>query len=263
MRHRSNRTPIEMISVNRSSRTVWAPSANLGALLFGLVFAAGCGSDTSEDVPGTTSEETSQDPAVQIQQSLAHQDWNRRLDAAWQLGDRQDIPAPARLTLLLDALEREINQPTLGPAPRGTYLSTTEWLRYVYTRALGKLAPQALETLRQAVNQQTGEVRARAVLALGYAGQRDAIPELQALLRTSTVGDVRSDAAYLLGELEAHEAIPDLRQAALDTYLVDVDNLDGGATELYPVRVSAMKALEELGLTVELTEEGEYRVLDP
>lgn len=74
---------------------------------------------------------------------------------------------------------------------------------------------------------------------------------------------MRSDAAYLLGELEAHEAIPDLRQAALDTYLVDVDNLDGGATELYPVRVSAMKALEELGLTVELTEEGEYRVLDP
>ena len=60
---------------------------------------------------------------------------------------------------------------------------------------------------------------------------------------------------------EAREAIPDLRQALTDPYRVTVESHHGRTRELYPVRDQALGALEELGLTVELTGESEYRVV--
>jgi HEAT repeat protein len=233
-------------------------------VIIAVVAAAACGSDAPDNqqdaAPPTGLQTANEDPFEEVQQALNHEDRNRRLDTAWTLTQRDDIPAPIKAQLLLDAIEREIRQPTLGAA-QGSYLTATEWSSYVYTRALGKIAPGALAALRDTATNETGELRARAVLALGYAGQREVIADLQDLLRSSAIGDVRSEAAHLLGDLGAQEAIPDLRQAALDTHSVRVDS-PGGGRKFFPVRESALRALESLGLTIELTEEGEYRIVE-
>ena len=246
-------------------RGVWHSIALRFFVIAASVAVAACGTDAPDNqpdaAPPTEPQTANHVPFAEVQQALNHEDRNRRLDTAWILTQRDDIPAPAKAQLLLGAIEREIRQPTPGPA-RGSYLTATEWSSYVYTRALGKVAPKALDTLRDAATDETGELRARAVLALGYAGQREVIPDLQDLLRVSTIGDVRSEAAHLLGELQAEEAIPDLRQAALDTHSVTIESLGGGGRQFFPVRESALRALQKLGLTIELTEEGEYRIVD-
>ena len=217
----------------------------------------------AEEVPVAAPSEGPEAPSplAALEQALEDEDWQRRLETAWQLSDRQDIAAPKRAELLLGAVEREVAEPTPGPPPYGTYLSRSEWLTFHYTRALGELGPEALEPVRRAVAEETGELRARALLALGYAGQREVVLDLREVLRTSQDGELRTDAAYLLGRLGAREAIPDLRQALTDPYRVTVESHHGRTRELYPVRDQALGALEELGLTVELTGEGEYRVV--
>ena len=203
------------------------------------------------------------DLTAEAREALGHEDRNRRLDSAWKLGQRDDIPGPAKAELLLEAIENEIRQPTPGPAD-GSYLDASEMARYVYTLALGRVATQVPDAVREVASGGRSELRDRAVLALGYAGHREVIPELREILRTSAIGDIRAEAARLMGDLEAREAIPDLREALLDPHQVVVESMmGGGSTELFPVRNSAAKALRKLGFRVELTPEQEYRIIDP
>lgn len=246
-----------------STRPDVAFLVQLAAALTVLGLAVGCQGEQTEGSPDAVPEAERQDAATEVEQALRDADWNRRLEAAWGLTERRDVAAPTKVRLLLDALEREIGDPTVAASPHGTYLSTSEWIRFVYTRALGESDSAGLETLRTAAQEESGEKRARAILALGYAGEAAVTPQLLELLRTSAVGDVRSDAAYLLGELRAQEAIPDLRQALVaDAYVVAVESLAGGWSDMYPVRVQAMRALKQLGLVLELTDDGQYRVIE-
>lgn len=205
--------------------------------------------------------EAANDPLAQAREGLEDPDLSRRVATALALTDRQDLPASDRAELLLSAMGREIAEPSPGPPGHGTYLTDTERLRHVYTRALGTLVATAPETLRTVAAEADGELRARAVLALGYGGQMEVVPELRDLLRTSAVGRVRTDAAFLLGELGAGDAVPDLREALADPYVVPVEGLDGTVRELHPVRDQAFGALLALGVEVEHLGAGEYRVV--
>lgn len=242
-------------------------------LLLAVLFMTGCSREeaeqsTSPEVAQEATETTVPTPAPapstaeEIEEALQDKDPGRRLVAARSLPAREDIPAAERTEILLAVLGKEIAEPTAGPAPYGTYVSTTDWLRYHYTRTLGELGPESIEILQQAAVGDNREARERAILSLAYARQQEIVPDLRELLRTSSNGEVRSDAAYLLGRLRAREAIPELKKALEDSYKVIMENRER-SFELYPVREQALGALEELGLTVELADDGLFRVVEP
>ena len=201
---------------------------------------------------------------AQLEQALRDENPRRRLEAVWSLPKRDDLPAPERARLLLEALEGEISEPTTGPpVTEGAYLPASDFLKLHYTRTLGALGPEAIDSLREATASDKPEVRARAFLALGYAGQHDVIPQLRELLRTSEHWQVRNDAAFLLGELRAREAVPELKEALRDSYKI-IDEINGRRHEFYPVRQQAQGALKQLGFTIERGEGvDEFRVLGP
>jgi HEAT repeat protein len=183
-----------------------------------------------------------------------------RLEAAWSLPDRADLPVEQRATMLLDALEA----PWEGEdeVPDHDYLPASNGLRLELTRALGELGAEAIPALRRAAAGGDEVGRECALLALGHLGQRDVIPDLIALLRDSYYVEVRMEAARVLGILGANEAIPDLEAALNDPYFAyGSDSL--GEYTICPVREQAAGALEALGVDVERLEDDEFRVRRP
>jgi HEAT repeat protein len=179
--------------------------------------------------------------------------WRVRLSAANSLGARADIPPERRAELLLEALAREVARPT-GAAPLpGSYVPMTSLIRLQYLRVIGDLGTGATAVARASIRRTTGEAREWAILALGEAGAREAVPQLREVLRTSRHGEVRMTAARLLGALQAREAIPELRAALTDPFTATVssDAHGGPRSPFYPVRGQAASALKKLGLTVE------------
>lgn len=202
--------------------------------------------------------------AAGVGEALQDKDPRRRFEAARSLPGREDIPASRRAGLLFEALEQEVSEPTPGPPIyRKSYLPASDFLKLHYTRSLGELGPDAVDTLKKTAEEGSGEVRERAVLALGYAGEREVIPRLRELLRLSEHWQVRNSAAYLLGELQAEEAVPELKQALQDNYTLTRE-VYGDLREFYPVRQKAAGALKKLGFGIERGEGAdEFRVLEP
>lgn len=103
-----------------------------------------------------------------------------------QLGFKESMP------LLLEA-ERE-------EAPTGD-----EALIWAIARCGG---PEGIPILRKYLPASDLRVQAAAVAGLGIAGDREAIPRLMELARTSKEPDLRHNAIYALGRLKAAEAVP-------------------------------------------------------
>jgi HEAT repeat protein len=175
------------------------------------------------------------------------------------LADAEVAPAE-KAALLLDVLRREVREPTGEGGPAKSYLSATEWARSQYTRTLAETGPAGLAALRRAAREETGEVRERAVLALGYAGQGDAVPALRDLLRASATGEVRAAAAWILGNLRSGEAVPELEAALADPYEATVTRY-GRTISFFPVREQALGALEALGREVLEGDDGALRLV--
>lgn len=196
-----------------------------------------------------------------LERSLHDEEWPYRLEAARSLPDRGDIPVKQRVDLLVGALEGELEIADES-MPDQAYLPVSGVRRLQYTRALGELGDDAVSALRQIVAETEGEVRDHAILALGYLGQRDVIPDLITLLRESESVVIRMDAARVLGALDAKEAIPDLIAALEDDYLAyGRDSL--GEYTIYPVRDQAAGALGAMGIEVEITDDDTYTVRRP
>jgi len=113
---------------------------------------------------------------------------------------------------------------------------------------LGGQGADAQAVLRKAVDGASGEVRERAVLALGYAGDRSVIPEVRRILLEAENPTVRMDAAHLLGELQDPSAKADLEKALDDPYSVEQDQGGGWMVRIFPVRDQAISALAALGV---------------
>lgn len=173
--------------------------------------------------------------------------------------ERTDLPTAQRVALLLQLLERVSTAPSALPVVPTSYLAPTSISKWQIARALGDLGGDARTPLIHAIPTLVGEQRGWAITGLGYTGSPDAVPLLRELLTSSRQGDIRATAAYQLGVLKAHEAIPELRRALTDTYHVST----GGeqASILYPVREQAAGALVELGVKVERTGDGSYRIV--
>ncbi len=183
-----------------------------------------------------------------------------RVGAAFQAVTLSDIPTVERTEILVSALNRELQQPSAAGAPSKTYLSTTDWIRAGYTRALGLIARETGRSVEDVAARESGEARDRLIVARGYAGHRAAVAELRRVLLESEHGDVRTDAAYVLGELGDTVAIPQLIQALDDPHLVSYEDY-GQTVSFHSVRVHAATALEKLGVEVRQREDGSYEVL--
>lgn len=209
-------------------------------------------------LPADTATPTATPNAADLRAALGADDWQQRQAVAQALPTRTDIAAAERADMLLAAVATEAGEPIEAQPPNGAYLSASGLLRLTYTRSLGALGPDALATLRRAAQSDDAAVRERAILALGYAGDREALPQLRALLAESADGDVRMLAAFLLGELQDRDAIPALETALADEYNVYFEGDGDVATTIYPVRNQAAGALHKLGVAVERQEDGSY-----
>ncbi|MHB0875875.1 MAG: HEAT repeat domain-containing protein [Anaerolineae bacterium] len=214
-------------------------------------------------LPTETPAPTATPNADALRGLLSSEDWQDRQAVAQLLPTRTDIAASERAEMLLAAVATEVYGPIEADAPNGAYLSASSLLRLSYTRSLGALGPDALAALREAMASETPAVAERAVLALGYAGDRSVLPQLRALLTDTDDGDVRMLAAFLLGELRDRDAIPALQQALEDGYSVYYEGDADVAVTLYPVREQAFGALRKLGIEVQRLEDGSYAVRQP
>jgi hypothetical protein len=250
------------------------------ALLSAPVFvialmAVGCGGEQDADAPsdehptevrpeGRSPSDTASErvgtEVDRLQETLMSGSPQERVGAAFQAVTMSDIPAVERTDMLVSALNRELHEPSAEGAPSKTYLSTTDWIRAEFTRALGQLAREASRSVEDIAARESGETRDRLIVARGYAGDRAAVAELRRVLLESEHGDVRTDAAYVLGELGDTVAIPELIQALDDPHLVSYED-HGKTVSFYSVRVHAATALEKMGVEFRQREDGSYEVL--
>lgn len=198
--------------------------------------------------------------AAALEAALRSTDWNERLAAAFTIARRKDISAAQRIQLVSGALEREIASPTTAPPPEGAYLSTGGIIKLELTRSLGEIGSEGFEPLRRIASSAQGELRDRAVLALGFGGDTGVSTQLRALLRGSGDAEIRMAAAHLLGKLKSKDAADDLKAALQDTYRVSTSGT--GTPTIYPVREQAAGALLALGIKVERGANGEFKVIE-
>lgn len=202
----------------------------------------------AESVAGAATPEPTPDAATLVQ-ALEDGDWETRLAAAHAVPEREDIPLPDRVTVLADAVQREVEQPSAEPQPDHSYLPVSGVVRLRLARSLGALGDDAIALLRDRAAAAEGDVRYSYLIALGYLGDRDVAPELGDALQSSDPV-IRMDAARVLGLLGYREAIPALQAALEDPYVSEGEDSLGTYT-IYPVREQAAGALEALGVTVE------------
>lgn len=184
-----------------------------------------------------------------VARALVEGDWQDRVAMASSLATRQEIPASERATMLLSALEQEVNHPTGAPQPATSYLSTSSRIRIALAESLSGLGPEGLAVWQQAATVKTGAVREWIVVGLGCAGLPEVAPSLRELLRKSANGDARMVAARILGTLGVRDAVPELKQALKDPFSVKV-GADASSVNVFPVREAAAGALEKLGVSV-------------
>ena len=210
--------------------------------------------------PSGTASERAGIEVDRLHETLMSGSPQERVGAAFQAVTMSDIPAVERTEILVSALNRELLEPSAAGAPSKTYLSTTDWIRAEFTRALGLIAKEGSHLLEDVAAQESGETRDRLIVAQGYAGQRAAVVELRRVLLESEHGDVRTDAAYVLGELGDTVAIPELIQALDDPHWVSYEDY-GQTVSFHSVRAHAATALEKMGVEVRQREDGSYEVL--
>ena len=165
------------------------------------------------DASGTPFEGATTVPTPDVKdlaQDLQGGDVAQRLAVVQRLPDRQDVPVEVRTDLLLQALDREIVQPTQGSAPTNSYLPASSLLKLHLTRAFAKLGPDAIPALRgAAADGASGETRAHLLVALAYLGDQQALSQVRDLVTRASNPVVRIDAARALGEagdVDAHPA---------------------------------------------------------
>jgi hypothetical protein len=162
-----------------------------------------------------------------------------------------DVQPEQRASLLIEAMREEIRSP--DPAPpifEGAYLPAHDFLMLWHTKRLGDVAredPGAVSSLAEGLS---GQEKERALLAMGYAGNRAYIPQIRELLAQSEHWQVRNSAAFVLGEMKAEAAAAELMNALHDDHVMKLVE-EGREIIFYPVRQKAQGALRKLGYAVE------------
>ncbi|UCF36627.1 MAG: HEAT repeat domain-containing protein [Acidobacteriota bacterium] len=195
---------------------------------------------------------------AELKAALRGERWEDRLAAVGQMKTRDDIPSGERIEILAEALAHEV---TIQDPLRaeGSYLSATDIVRVHLTRDLGELGRDARETLRESLDQASGEARDRLILALGHAGDQSVSAEILKLLEGSENVAIRMEAARVLGLLDYREAIEALERALEDPAVVSAQGHLRSYT-IYPVREQAAGALLRLGVQVGRNDQGELEI---
>jgi hypothetical protein len=246
-RSRSSQQPADVVAAAIAERRARA------------VAAAKAGAKSARPTPARGTDSRGKPAARDPQRALRDSSWESRLVAAKALAKRANVPVPRRAELLLAALRREVSAPTTAPPAGGSYLSASSLSKLHLAQTLGALGAEATPVLRQGAAASGGEAREWTLIALGYAGAREAAPPLRQLLATSPRGEVRMSAAHVLGKLRDRDAIPALRAALADPFTATVarDDVRGAPSRrLYPVRARAASALRTLGVAVERRGDG-------
>lgn len=196
--------------------------------------------------------------AVVLRERLRSEIPAQRLAAAQEIAAHRDIPARERAALLIGSLEREIRNPDSRPRREHSYLPATDQARLDLARLCAEVGPDGLAEVRQAAAR-GGALGQHATLALGFAGDKQAVPALRRLVREGETGAIRMEAALLLGDLGDRAAVPDLVRALADPWKVETTKYRRKQA-FYPVREQADGALEKLGVMTERLPGGSYRV---
>ena len=189
-----------------------------------------------------------------IKSVLAHGHWSDKREASLALGAMTDVEIPVKISLLLEAMETEIKQPSELKKLRGSGRATaTESVKIHYRMALVKLGKDAIRYLDTAKNSTPAaqESHKRIVLILGQLGDYRAYPEVIDILKSDPDGYLRKEAAMALRTIGSKADFNILVQSLEDPFFVngssDIIGLDCQGVN-YPVRDEAATALRSLGL---------------
>jgi len=237
-----------------------------GVVLLLLMAAVGCGDgpDTSSadraapsDSAPTTSDSITAGPSDSAsrleddyRQTFTEASPADRVAAAFRVMEDEAVDPRVKGTLVAEALQRELDEPSASGAPTTTYLSATDWVRAGMTRAMARLARLDPEQVARRQDGASGELWDRLAIARGYAGDRAVVSDLRRVLVESEHGDVRTDAAYLLGELGDALAVPELTRALEDPYEASWEE-EGVPVRFRTVCVQAATALAKVGVDAE------------
>ena len=225
----------------------------------GVVFVLMAGCSSGDDtIDGST--DTDPTGPVQVPLSLDAADPLDRYAAAYELIGDPDVKTGDLVEQLGAALVGELAAPSEGSSE--SWFTFSESLARAYTTGLGSPGADAIPDLRRLLDNTDGPARAWVVLALGYAGDESAAPDLAELLDSSPA--VQVQAIDLLGQFGYTEVIPELRALLDDPLSVENPHLPD-ADPRYPVRDEAAAALRKLGLTVytDPATPGTYQVIEP
>ena len=165
----------------------------------------------AESVAGAATPEPTPDAATLVQ-ALEDGDWETRLAAAHAVPEREDIPLPDRVTVLADAVQREVEQPSAEPQPDHSYLPVRA------CRCAWPAVPAPRDDAIALLRDQPPQPRATSLLLPHRPATRRSRrrAELGDALQSST----RSSAwmPSVLG-LQGREAIPALQAALEDPYV--------------------------------------------
>ncbi len=237
-------------------------------VVLSLLPLSGCGRQTDLDANGDMEAPVDMDAetnplfdldAEELAAIVRDDSWHMRLAAGATLPQRDDIPLEKRVELLVQALEREIEDPGQGRTPLGAWLPAEEHTRMHLVAIMAELDPEAVPALRQATSAASPEAHDYLVVALAYLGDREAATHVRDLLTDSSNPWLRSEAASALGVVDGEKAIPLLKAALQDPYVTTVSDCLG-EFRIFPVRESAANVLRDLGMTVEMRDDDTFGV---
>jgi HEAT repeat protein len=179
-------------------------------------------------------------------------DYMNRALAAAVIADGKISDTAKCVELLVNALEKEINQPLSDELASEFSWTVTEFLlgQYLYDlRVL--LYTKGSEFLKPYLHSSAGEMKTLLILAAGLLGDKEVRDDIRQIYLENENGFIRSAAIQVMNIFPEMKDLPVLKNALNDEYLIT----DRFGNERSPIRGAASGALIKLGFSIEEVEE--------
>lgn len=196
---------------------------------------------------------------VELEKGLKGKDLRQRANIAREIGKLKELPVDKRARLLITALKDEHLNPQSNEVETWTgYSTVTEFLKNSYVLTLRDMGEEVIPILKESHKKETGEMKEKIVVVLGYLGDTTVYDDLIEIIKKSKNPYNKAKAIRVISDskIGGRELIPLYKELIKDDFHVrmktdiryppehDYKNI------YYPVREEAFSALLKLGINV-------------